>query len=67
MFFKSKPYKQKPKTNSNSKFILYKNSTTRKKPKWVRNEILKIKAIDRNLSIDKTFVAYTLGDYKYKV
>lgn len=47
LFFKPKFYNQKSKNKSD--FIPYINST-RKKPDWVIKEIIKIKAIDKNLS-----------------
>lgn len=82
-FFTQKKYNQSFYTSSNLKFIPFQNSTTKKKPEWVKKKIIRIKAINPKLShrkiasifntnydyesVSKTYVGYILKNYKYEV
>lgn len=83
LFQKQKVYKSKLK-KQNEKFIPYKTFiSTNKKPLWVKNEIIKIKAINPSLSsrtianifnskfnvqtVGKTYVSYTLKNHEYEI
>lgn len=83
IFTKKRFYKSNCEKQSKS-FILFKATLkNRKKPDWIKNEIIKIKAINPNLScrlianifnfkynkyyIGKTFVSYTLKNHQYEI
>jgi len=83
IFTKKRFYK--PNTNKQSKsFIPFKSTIkNRKKPEWIKKEIIKIKAINPNLSyrlianifnykypkyyVGKTFISYTLKNHQYEI
>lgn len=84
-FQKQKTYRVKLKqSNKNKQFIPYKTFiSTNKKPLWIKNEIIKIKAINPSLSnrtianifnfkfnsfyVGKTYVSYTLKNHQYQI
>lgn len=83
LFQKQKAYKLKQ-SKQNEKFIPYKTFvSSNKKPLWIKNEIIKIKAINPSLSnrtianifnskfnsfsVGKTYVSYTLKNHQYEI
>lgn len=64
-FQKQKTYNIKLK-NQNQKFIPFQNSTTKKKPEWVKKKIIRIKAINPKLSHRKIASIFNTN-YDYEV